>query len=65
VEKEGLQEALAGIKIACIGPVTADAARKAGLSVVIEPEENTLESVSEAILRYFGAKPSKVELKEA
>jgi len=59
VEKEGLQETLSEIKIACIGPVTAKAAKAAGLSVVIEPEESTLESVSEAIQEYFGAIRSK------
>lgn len=59
VEKEGLQETLSEIKIACIGPVTAAAAKAAGLSVVIEPEESTLESVSESIQKYFGAIRSK------
>ncbi len=55
VQDEGLHDALAQIKMACIGPVTAQAARKAGLSVVIEPKESTLESVSDAIVQYFGA----------
>ncbi len=59
VEKEGLQGTLPAIRTACIGPVTAKAAREAGLSVVIEPRKSTLESISEAIQQYFGANPSK------
>ncbi len=53
VEKQGLQDALAGIQIACIGPVTSAAVRKAGLRVSLEPEESTLTSVSQAIVRFF------------
>jgi uroporphyrinogen III methyltransferase/synthase len=65
VEKEGLQDAVSKIKVVCIGPVTAKTARKAGLQVVIEPEESTLEAVSRSILNYFGTEPSVVYLKEA
>ncbi|NOY54008.1 MAG: uroporphyrinogen-III C-methyltransferase [Deltaproteobacteria bacterium] len=56
VQKEGLQKTLPGIRTACIGPVTAKAAKEAGLDVVVEPEKSTLESVSEAIRKYFAEK---------
>ncbi len=65
VKKEGLHDALTGIKIACIGPVTADAARKAGIKVDLEPEESTLESLSESILRLFRKKVNVGTQKEA
>lgn len=40
---------LAGADIACIGPVTAQTAREAGLTVTIEPEEATIEALVTAI----------------
>ncbi len=64
VEK-GFEAALTHIKAACIGPITAKAARAAGLDVVIEPEESTLESVSDAILHYFVEVESMIHRKEA
>ena len=62
---KGFGDALHRIKAACIGPVTANAARAAGLDVVIEPEESTLESVSNAILQYFVQTESLAHRKEA
>jgi uroporphyrinogen III methyltransferase/synthase len=63
VEQEGLKEKLSGITIACIGPVTSKAVRKAGLEVTLEPEESTLESLSESILRFYG-KTGKVKIQK-
>ena len=47
-------EALAGAVIACIGPVTADAARQAGLTVDIMPEEYTTPGLVAALRDWFG-----------
>ena len=47
-----------GVKIACIGPVTAAAAKKAGLSVAIHQEEYTMEGLVQALIDYFGKKPA-------
>lgn len=46
-----------GVKIACIGPVTAAAAQKAGFSVDIHQEEYTMEELVGALIKYFGKKP--------
>jgi uroporphyrinogen III methyltransferase/synthase len=45
-----------GVKIACIGPVTAAAAKKAGLSVDIHQEEYTIEGLVGALIDYFSSK---------
>jgi uroporphyrinogen-III synthase/predicted O-methyltransferase YrrM len=42
--------ALAGVRVASIGPVTSDAARKHGISVTVEAESFTSEGLVEAIL---------------
>lgn len=47
------------VKIACIGPVTAAAAKKAGLAVDIHQEEYTMEGLVEALIKYFGKKRGK------
>jgi len=41
---------LEGVKVACIGPVTAETARQAGLTVHIEASRYTIEGLVEAIL---------------
>ena len=46
------------IKIACIGPVTAAAAKKAGLPVDIHQEEYTMKGLVGALIDYFGRKPA-------
>ena len=38
----------------CIGPITADTARAAGFTVVVQPEAYTLPAFTAAILAYFG-----------
>ncbi|MDA8126612.1 MAG: uroporphyrinogen-III C-methyltransferase [Deltaproteobacteria bacterium] len=43
-----------GVKVACIGPVTAAAARKAGLPVDILQERYTIPGLVEAMTAYFG-----------
>jgi len=45
-----------GVKIACIGPVTAAAAKKAGFAVDIHQEEYTMEGLVDALKKYFGKK---------
>jgi uroporphyrinogen III methyltransferase/synthase len=44
------------IRIACIGPVTAAAAKKAGLNVDIMREEFTIPGLIEAMIEYFEGK---------
>jgi uroporphyrinogen III methyltransferase/synthase len=46
------------VKIACIGPVTAAAAKKLGLSVDIHQEEYTMEGLVDALVNYFKKKPA-------
>jgi hypothetical protein len=41
------------VKIACIGPVTAAAAKKAGFPVDIHQEEYTMEGLVGALINYF------------
>jgi uroporphyrinogen III methyltransferase/synthase len=47
-----------GVKIACIGPVTAATAARAGFSVDIHQEEYTMEGLVHALIDYFGRKPT-------
>jgi uroporphyrinogen III methyltransferase/synthase len=44
---------LAGVVVACIGPITAGTAKEYGLTVTVMPEENTVPALAEAIVRYF------------
>lgn len=46
------------VKIACIGPVTAAAAEKAGFAVDIHQEEYTMEGLVGALINYFKEKPA-------
>ncbi|HIU63444.1 MAG TPA: uroporphyrinogen-III C-methyltransferase [Candidatus Avacidaminococcus intestinavium] len=41
------------VKIACIGPITAEACRKAGLTPIIMPEVATIPALVSAIEKYF------------
>ena len=47
-----------GVKIACIGPVTAATAKKAGFTVDIHQEEYTMEGLVDALKKFFGKKPA-------
>ena len=48
-----LLPAIRKVKIACIGPVTANTAREAGLNVEILPEQYTISSLLDAIEAFF------------
>jgi hydroxymethylbilane synthase len=50
LETDHLAQRLATTRVACIGPVTADAARLHGLGVHIQPEEHTGQAVVTAIV---------------
>ena len=47
---------LAGVKIACIGPVTADTCREQGLHTDIIATEYTIPGLTESILRELGGR---------
>ncbi|MBX3025275.1 uroporphyrinogen-III C-methyltransferase [bacterium] len=44
---------LAGVRAACIGPITADTAREAGLEVVVQPSTYTIAAFTAAIETYL------------
>ncbi len=46
-------------RIGCIGPVTAETARAAGLQVTIQPAAYTISAFTKAILAYFAAAPRR------
>jgi uroporphyrinogen III methyltransferase/synthase len=50
---DGRVDRLTGATIACIGPVTADTARRAGLRVNIVASEHTMSGLVQALLGYF------------
>jgi len=50
---EELQQLLAGVKIAAIGPITAKTVTDNGLKVDIQPDEYTIPSLVDGITRYF------------
>ena len=49
------------VKIACIGPVTAAAAKKAGFQIDISEEEYTMEGLVNALVHYFQRKSSRTD----
>lgn len=51
----GLREALAGIALASIGPVTSDTLRKLGFDVSVEARESTVHGLVQAIEDYFSS----------
>jgi uroporphyrinogen III methyltransferase/synthase len=55
VAKESLRELMGRVVVACIGPVTAETARKMGFSVAIMPAAYTIEALTESIVQYFGS----------
>ncbi len=60
LEAEGGRLAdLAGVCIACLGPVTAAAARQLGLAVHVLPTGQTMAALVEALARYFAAHVSE------
>ena len=44
---------ISGIAVACIGPVTAQRATEESLDVAIVPDEYTIDSLAEAIVKYY------------
>ncbi len=52
----GLSEALTGVAVASIGPVTSDTLRGLGLEVSIEAKQSTIAELVEAIQQYFNMK---------
>ncbi|HSH81052.1 MAG TPA: uroporphyrinogen-III synthase [Herpetosiphonaceae bacterium] len=52
-EDGGALQALGGATIACIGPITAAAARRAGIPVTIVAPEHTLHGLVEALIRFI------------
>ncbi len=51
---EDLLATLRGVRIACIGPVTAETARRYGLSPDILPSAHTIPALAEAVVRALG-----------
>ena len=52
---QDLARVLAGVRIGCIGPITAATAREIGLSVDIEPASYTIAAFADAIVAHFDA----------
>jgi uroporphyrinogen III methyltransferase/synthase len=50
---------LASSRVACIGPITADAARRHGIRVDVEAREYTIPGLIEAVVDLFAADPAK------
>lgn len=50
---EGFESLIDGVKIACIGPITANTAKELGFRVDIEAQEYTIPGLCEAILRHY------------
>jgi uroporphyrinogen III methyltransferase/synthase len=50
---------LAGTRVACIGPITAETARKYGIRVDAEAREYTIPGLIEAVVDLFAADPAK------
>lgn len=52
--------ALEGVKIASIGPVTSDVARRHGLTVTVEAERSTIEALVEAIAHHASSQTNSI-----
>ena len=52
-KKEDLKKLLKGIAIACIGPITAQTAKKLGMKAHIQPKEYTIPALVHSISNYF------------
>lgn len=60
LETDDLSAALAGVWVACIGPITADTAKKFRLSVDIMPKDYTVPGLASAIAGHFGLRSPSV-----
>ncbi len=58
IKKEELKKLLEGIAIACIGPITAQTARRWGMRVRIQPKQYTIPALVREIAKYFSPHPS-------
>jgi uroporphyrinogen III methyltransferase/synthase len=54
--KRGLSKLLGDVKIACIGPITAETAKELGIKTDIMPEDSTIPAFVEAIGQHFEKK---------
>ena len=52
---EGRMELLAPVVLACIGPVTAEAARKTGMEVTIVAREHTGQGLVKSLREHYGS----------
>ncbi len=51
--RDRLRPLLAGVVVACIGPITARTAEEYGVTVTVMPVENTVPALADAIVRHF------------
>ena len=51
--KKELALLMAGVKVACIGPITADTAKALGFNVDVMPEKYTVPALAEAMAEYY------------
>jgi uroporphyrinogen III methyltransferase/synthase len=58
LKKDDMKRLLKGIAIACIGPITAQTAKRLGMKVQIQPKEYTIPGLTQAIVDYFAPHPS-------
>jgi uroporphyrinogen III methyltransferase / synthase len=57
LEAEDFAGSVAGITVACIGPITAQTARDRGVKVHVEAREYTVNGLIRAIVEYYKARP--------
>ncbi|HEY3396494.1 MAG TPA: uroporphyrinogen-III C-methyltransferase [Armatimonadota bacterium] len=55
------QSLLAGVTVACLGPITAETAREHGLTVAVMPHEYTIERLVQALADHFAASAGQRE----
>ncbi len=53
LKEDDLKKLLRGIAIACIGPITAQTAKRWGMRVQIQPKQYTIPALTQAIVEYF------------
>jgi len=55
--EQGLEDRLGEIKAASIGPMTSETVRKAGMQLIVEAGEHTIEGLVEALAAEAGGSP--------
>lgn len=58
--EEEARRLLAGVRVACIGPITAETARGYGVRVEVEASEYTIPGLVEAVAGLLGGEPARV-----